>query len=138
MTDEMLLDYLADPLARCSKKPSVELALKISPLGVPVSDAGEMKRACAANVVATFRFAPTGQARSVARTYDFPVRFDPPGLTAGTYRVTRGGPRRPPYRRSKAELNPRRSRRVATARRRLRLRSGSLPRQQPVGRCRRS
>lgn len=86
LSDDMLLDYLAEPLRHCTKGNGATLELTVSATGVPSVWGGTgLDRACTSGILEDFRFAATSELRRIERTYDFTKPLKPAWLTQGTY-----------------------------------------------------
>jgi hypothetical protein len=94
LSDTMLLEYLAEPLASCKKDQAAKLALTISSLGEvsSIDDSSGMEAYCASNVVKSFRFAATSETRRVEHSYDFGKPLKPAWLTQSSYVEERQAP----------------------------------------------
>ncbi len=94
LTDEMFLQYLAEPLARCAgKDPKANLSVRISELGkASLQSAQGLDSICSAGVLETYTFAATGEARTAAMSYDFSAPLKPKWLTEGGYVEQRSPP----------------------------------------------
>jgi len=90
LTDDMLLEYVGKPLAKCGNNPGrTTLSVWISALGAPsVQDAGELDSICASGVISSYRFAG-GEKRKVEHRYDFSKSLRPAWLDAGGYQEQR-------------------------------------------------
>jgi hypothetical protein len=91
LTDAMLLEYLAKPLARCKGQGSQgKVKVAISATGdASVAFATGVEPTCATGVIGPYNFAGTGEARSVEWEYDFNRVTAPAWLSPIPYRETR-------------------------------------------------
>ncbi len=86
LTDEMLLTYIAEPLSKCKKAESGIVSVTVSEVGHPSLKASDgLEAACASSVVRSYRFAATGETRTLEHTYDFSKPLKPKWLTQASY-----------------------------------------------------
>ena len=91
LTDDMLLAYLGEPLAKCGNKPaSSTLSVSISPVGAAdVLQAGDLDSFCVTGLLASYRFAATGEKRTAEHRFDFQKPLRPAWLDVGGYQEQR-------------------------------------------------
>lgn len=91
LTDDMLLAYLAEPLAKCGNNPAPStVSVSISPLGAAeVSETGDLDSFCTSALLASYRFAATGEKRKAEHRYDFQKPLRPAWLDVGGYQEQR-------------------------------------------------
>jgi hypothetical protein len=96
LTDDELLSYLAEPLAKCGKGTAASLTLKISEVGQASIEAFEgLDTLCASPIVDTYRFAAKGEPRTVVHKYDFSKSLKPAWLNDQGYVEERKSPAEP-------------------------------------------
>lgn len=91
LTDDMLLAYLGEPLAKCGNKPaSSTLSVSISSVGVAeVSGAEDGDSFCVNALLGSYRFAATGEKRKAEHRFDFQKSLRPAWLDVGGYQEQR-------------------------------------------------
>lgn len=95
LSDDMLLDYLAEPLLKCGDKTKLgKITIQVSSIGEPLLAKTEnIDRFCAGPVIEAYRFAAKGERREIEHSYDFSKPLKPAWLaTTGGYKEERGAP----------------------------------------------
>jgi hypothetical protein len=93
LKDDELLSYLAQPLSECSKGTTNALKLTISKDGQASIDKAEgLDMMCSSPIVSAYRFAATGESRTIDHKYDFSKDLKPAWLTENGYAEERSTP----------------------------------------------
>jgi hypothetical protein len=87
LTDDMMLELLAEPLSKCSmaSDKKARLKLKISETGTASVDERSGFEEMCVGFVESYRFTSTGESRSLEREYDFNKPLKPGWLSQSTY-----------------------------------------------------
>lgn len=85
LTDDMMIELLAEPLSKCRMSKTAKLKLDVSATGkVSISERSGFEEYCV-GFVESYRFAGTGEARQIEHAYDFDKPLKPAWLTVNGY-----------------------------------------------------